>query len=756
MLLPFLPWIWSGKMRNPIFKHAIREIIHRKGISVSISLLLAIFVSLIASFFRVSMNVDTVYHKALTECKVEDAGLTLRSSDREKEVYEILSKSFQTEDHSYHVLKGDQLTVNAFRRPKEMNLPGLFEGRYPSRRGEITLDRLTMKARKLHIGSKILLSGREYTITGMVSLPDYSVLLKNPSDLLMDYVNFSVAILSDEEMDTDAPGRLQPYISMRFRDEKLPLDERYSILKKVGIQLLTKGIIPEDLRLAEQNPRISYVGDDMKGDRPMLFFFSVMTLLLLGLLLITINKRRIEEECAVIGTLRAHGIRRRELVGVYLLMPFVLCIVGILLGFVIERLFISKGLIQMYYGSFSLFPYKESFHFFPYLLGIVLPMLMVTGSCFLFLLHALRLTPLRFLRKDLKRRKPHVFHGKSSKRPLPSALRLRLIRSNPGSWILLFLGILFSTSMILAAFLLKPSIDSYSEIMDKQLLAKEVIYLKIPTDRLPGEWKSVRVQSFETKNPLSGREMGLVCYGRKENEGKGFTISEGLQRKLMLHVGDTLKFREKYTNQDFERRIDAVDRGDFAIRCFMGLREMNEMLGEKAGTVNAILADSYPENLPKEIVYSVEKKEDMKGAMDTMFRVFEKMIPLVLGIGISVFLIVLSVLTRGILDKNKNAIAFLKIMGYTDREINSVYIRTNTILTMLFLIIGIGFFYFIKEPLFLLFLAEYGAYVAPVLPLPFVVLTFILGMAAYSLVVIGLKRRLKRMDPSIILKEENT
>ena len=62
----------------------------------------------------------------------------------------------------------------------------LFEGRMPENDTEIVLDHVFSKNRNIKIGDSVSLLDKAYTVCGTVSLPDYSSLFMNNSDLVMN------------------------------------------------------------------------------------------------------------------------------------------------------------------------------------------------------------------------------------------------------------------------------------------------------------------------------------------------------------------------------------------------------------------------------------------------------------------------------------------------------------------------------------------------------------------------------------------
>ena len=60
------------------------------------------------------------------------------------------------------------------------------------------------------------------------------------------------------------------------------------------------------------------------------------------------------------------------------------------------------------------------------------------------------------------------------------------------------------------------------------------------------------------------------------------------------------------------------------------------------------------------------------------------------GFGVIMFALLLYLLSKVVIEKNAQSISMAKILGYSDKEINRLYIRTTTIVSVVSLIVTIG------------------------------------------------------------------
>ena len=118
---------------------------------------------------------------------------------------------------------------------------------------------------------------------------------------------------------------------------------------------------------------------------------------------ITINDT-IAREAAVIGTLRASGYTKMELVRHYMVLPLLITLLAALAGNILGYTYMKQVCADMYYGSYSLPTYVTIWNGEAFVLTTIVPLLIMLVTTFITLWRRLSLTPLQFLRRELRRR----------------------------------------------------------------------------------------------------------------------------------------------------------------------------------------------------------------------------------------------------------------------------------------------------------------------------------------------------------------
>ena len=93
-----------------------------------------------------------------------------------------------------------------------------------------------------------------------------------------------------------------------------------------------------------QNQSIHFTGDDMGSDRAMIVMLLYIVMAILAFVFGITISNTIRKEAGVIGTLRASGYTRRELILHYMALPVVITLIGALVGNILGYTVIKAGM----------------------------------------------------------------------------------------------------------------------------------------------------------------------------------------------------------------------------------------------------------------------------------------------------------------------------------------------------------------------------------------------------------------------------
>lgn len=111
----------------------------------------------------------------------------------------------------------------------------------------------------------------------------------------------------------------------------------------------------------------------------------------------------ITKEASVIGTLRASGYSRMELFRQYITTPVLITLAGAIIGNILGYTVFKYMIVDMYYGSYSLLSYTTHWNADAFVRTTIVPILLMLAITSITLYRKLKLSPLQFIRKDLKK-----------------------------------------------------------------------------------------------------------------------------------------------------------------------------------------------------------------------------------------------------------------------------------------------------------------------------------------------------------------
>ena len=147
------------------------------------------------------------------------------------------------------------------------------------------------------------------------------------------------------------------------------------------------------------NQAIIFTGDDMGGDRSMMIVLLYIIIVIMAFVFAITTNNTIRKEANVIGTLRASGYTRGELIRHYMAAPVFVTFIGAIIGIIIGYTVGKDYCAGLYYGSYSLPTYVTIWNAEAFLLTTVVPILIMLVVNSVLLWYKLKLSPLKGLKQ---------------------------------------------------------------------------------------------------------------------------------------------------------------------------------------------------------------------------------------------------------------------------------------------------------------------------------------------------------------------
>ncbi len=504
---------------TPLSRRLPRELRHSIGKYLGIFLLMCGSIALTSGFLLAAHSIGRLIDDMRDEYAIEDGRVTtsFEATDAQIEAAEVaadgvggvtLYKNFSI-DATIQKPKGDdgtKRTLRTYAHRTEVDLASYCEGAEPQTDDEVAIDRIFAKNNGLAVGDTVELCGRAYSVCGIMTQPDSQALFLNNSDFTVNTITYGVAEVTDAGFAAleDAGGAPAYTYSFTFNNRGLSVAERTDAEKDMVDALTDAGARVDDLIDADSNQGIGYARDDVDGDSMMWTTLLDIIIVIMAFVFVVLTDATIEEESAVIGTLLASGYRKREIVLHYLTLPAIVGILASLLGCALGVSVFTEPMRNLYYGSYSLPPFRVYWSWEIFAKCAVIPAAALILITLAGLLRKIGKTPLQFLR--------HEASGKSGTKRglrLPERMgfvarfRLRVFLRNLGNFATLFVGIAFASLLLLFGLAILPTMTHYADNLETSLVAEHQYTLKAPlelegTDEERGQWAALeRLQSID-------------------------------------------------------------------------------------------------------------------------------------------------------------------------------------------------------------------------------------------------------------------
>ena len=742
------------KINNPLHKRIRRELKQDVGKYLALFLFLALTIGFVSGFLVAGGSMKGAYDDSFEKYTVEDGHFTLAA-----EIPDTLQEDLEAEDVRIYPLfykdfeLSDTNSVRVYKPRTEVDRICLMEGSMPENDDEIVIDRLYAENNEIAIGDTMCLDDKTFTVSGVVAFSDYSALFKNNTDMMFNASTFTVACVTDAAFAKLTDDHIK-YTYAWVNDDRGLSDTAASDKGDDLKDILAKTGLLTDFVKAGNNQAIVFTGDDIGGDQVMVITMLYIIMAILAFIFGVTTKNTIEREAGTIGTLRASGYSRGELVRHYMVLPSLVTIFSAVVGNVLGYTAFKFAVVDMYYHSYSLPTYETLWNSRAFVLTTVIPCNIVMVVILLVLCATLKLPPLQFLRHELSVRK--------TKKVMPlrhfrfmTRFRLRIIGQNLTAYLTLFLGVLMASFLLFFGLMLSPLLDNFKgEVLDSELASYQYI-LKVPVETSVDDAEKYAVLSLENPN---GEE--ITVYGISEDSkyfGEAIPdgevlLSDGYMEKYGVQQGDTVTLIKKYADDSYDFTVDASYHYPATLALFMNIDDFRETFDKDENYFSGYFSDEKLDDIDDSLVSTIITESDLTTVADQLTDSMGGAFWMMSFFAVIIYLVVIYLLSKQVIEKNVQAISMTKILGYSNGEITNLYNLTTGIVMLISLLVSLPFSnWFIKVVYYIMMQSFNGwltYYIAPWIYPAMVAI----GAACYAVVYLVQMRRIRKIPLGEALK----
>lgn len=757
-------------MKNPLIKRLPREFTGEIAKYIVIFIFMTAVIGLISGFLIADGSMLDTYNKSFDKYNIENGNFELypkaddklidRLEEENVTIYENFYKEETVKVHNNEKLsEDDQSVIRFYINRKDIDKVDVMEGRLAEDINEIAIDRMYAVNNNIKVGDTINAGGRILKVTGYVALSDYSCLFSDNSDTMFDSVKFGVGVVSESCFEAYDDTHIHYVYSWKYDNEPADdIEEKEmadDFMKVISNNAILTNYIPGYL-----NQAIHFTGDDIGSDRAMMIVLLYVVIVIMAFVFAVTTNNTIFKEANVIGTLRASGYTRGELLAHYILLPIIVTIIGALVGNILGYTVFKNIFVNAYYESYSLTTYTTLWNAKAFLLTTIVPFVIMVVINVLIIGYRLRLSPLKFLRKDLAVRK------KKKALRLPgfkffNRFRLRIIIQNMPNYITLFIGILFANILLIFGLMMSPLLAHYQNEIQDKLIAQHQYVLKVPVEVDNDEAEKYCAKTLST---IDGRlkSEDVLIYGAANNSryidinsnklkpGEVY-VSNGYAEKFRINKGDKITLKEKYEDKEYTFTVKGMYDYPSSFAIFMSDDYFKDIF-DKAEDYYSGYLSSEKLDIDEKYVATEITLDDLTKVSRQLDRSMGTSFELVKIFAVVLFAVLMFLLTKLIVEKNSTSISMVKILGYSNREISRLYVTSTTIVVVISVIINIMLSVVIMNWLFRVFMEQMSGWISCYYAPYVFVLMFVLNVGVYALISVFMMYKIKKIPMDEALK----
>ena len=747
-------------MKNPLIKRLPRELKSDFGKYLVLFIFMIVMIGFTSGFLVASNSMTVAFNESFEKYNIEDGNFELAMQADEKLIDTLEKEDIKIYENFYIERETDNVdsTLRIFKNREEINKACVMEGKLPDSKNEIAIDRMYAENNNLSVGDTLEIDGEDFTISGLVSLSDYTALYSSPTDMMFDSVKFGVAVTTEESFESLDDGKIHYSYSWKYnnppKDDAEAQEMSEDLLKVISENALMTNYIPQYTNLA-----INMAGDDIGQDKDIMAMFLYIVVIIIAFIFAITTSNTITKEATVIGTLRASGYTKGELIRHYLSMPMLVIFVSAIIGNILGYTVFKNAAAAMYYSSFSLPTYVTVWNMDAFIMTTVIPVILMFLINYFILAKKLRLSPLKFIRKDLSKSKRKKAIKLSTKIPIMHRFRIRVLLQNLPNYITIFVGIFLANVILLFGMALPPLIEHYQEEITSNMLCDYQYILKAPVETDTDGAEKMCVGSLKTIEGKLKSE-GVSVFGIMPDSkyvdielgDDSIYISNALSEKFGVKEGDTAKFKEPYGDKEYSFKVEGVYYYPAGIAVFINNSYFNEVFDYDEEYFNGYFSDKEITDIDESLIATTVTIDDLTKTSRQMETSMGSLMDLLSIFGILMFMLIIYLLSKIIIEKNAQSISMTKILGYSDSEISGLYILATSIVTIGSIILTIPIVNILMKTICVTMLSAYPGWLPYYVPFSAFVKMAVAGILAYSIIAFIQYRKVKKVPLDIALK----
>ena len=511
------------------------------------------------------------------------------------------------------------------------------------------------------------------------------------------------------------------------------------------------------------NKSIVYAQEDGGSDKASVMLMIYIIRIVFAFLFAVTTSNTITKEANVIGTLRAMGYSKGQLIKHYMFLPVTVTVIGSILGNILGYTVFQNAFVGVYYANYSLTEYKTLWNMDAFLETTVIPFILILLINFIVLSKKLKISPLNFIRGELKKSGQKKLIKLPKKLPFFSKFRLRILFQNVPLYLTMFFGIFLAGVLVVFGSMFGPLLNDYSDIVKQDQISKYqyIMINEAETENEDAE-KFCLTSLKTTDDKFMADEVSV--YGIA-NQSKFITtnipsgevlLSSAMADKFGLSKGDKVTLKEAYKDKTYTFTVAGSYKYDAAITVFMNRTDYLNTFNEDSDYFTGYFSNEELTDLNSDDVATVVTEKDLTKIVTQMQASMSEFVKVFNALGVLIFLLIMFILTKQIIERNSKSISMTKILGFSDSEIGKLYLVITSFVVVLSLFVSVPLISLVLRWGFKSYLyTQMTGYIPYIISNSCYVTMIVLGIVSYIVVAFIMLKKIKKTPLGEALKNQS-
>lgn len=509
------------------------------------------------------------------------------------------------------------------------------------------------------------------------------------------------------------------------------------------------------------NPRIGAAADDVEINYSASIIFGVLLVMLFAYVISVFIVHTIDQESSVIGALYSMGVKRRTLILSYVAVPVIVTFVSGVIGTLIA-VFTPAGIpaqLADTLGYFSMPAIEVEVTPFIIVYGLVIPPVTAFIVNVLVIRKRLKKTPLALLRNEQK-----TVRGKEIKisglKFIPM-FRIRQMFREIRAGLTVIFGMFMSLLVALMAlntFVYCNKVKAYNVDQTRY----EYMYnYKYPTEEVPeggyeavaeGLKKEIYGYTFDVTMMGITNDNPFFDTGDLPDNDTDVVLSSAVANKYNLAVGDEFTLQGENGDRLYAFRVSKIFDYSASLMVFMDIDRCRDLFGEDDDYFNVVFSDHELDIESGRLYSTVTKAEIEKAAGIYVDMMWTMILTMSVASGV-IFLVVMYLMIKMMIDRSSFNISLMKIFGFRKREVRKMYLDGNFYMVAIGALVVILLCKAIMDYIYPRYLvSNVGVGINPTYPPELYLIIFAVIIGLYLIINSLITNRIKKITPAEVLK----